>query len=151
MRLQVCALLCRAYVVLQVEPRAPCLPSKHCRPVLHPRSPEPTSTAKATGTVLLSFNVNRIHKHIKNPTMTQAITQSFVYLQAMAIKRKPAPLAPGSLTPPLTTSKTRVQRLWNLSLLDRTQQDAGTARDTPEHDQGVDSVLVLGPHANPPS
>lgn len=81
--------------------------------------------------------------------MTQAITQSFVYLQAMAIKRKPAPLASGSLTPPLTTSKTRVQRLWNLSLLNRTQQDAGTARDTPAHDQGVDSVL--GPHANPPS
>lgn len=76
-------------------------------------------------------------------------SHSFVYLQAVTIKKKPAPLASGSLTPLLTTSKTRVQRLWYLSLLDKTQQDAGMTRDTPEHNQGADSVP--GPHATPPS
>lgn len=81
--------------------------------------------------------------------MTPEITQSFVYLQVMATERKPAPLASGSLTPPLTTSKTRVQRLCVHHFWTELSRMLGWHEIVPEHSQGADSVL--GPQADPPS
>lgn len=61
----------------------------------------------------------------------------------MAIKRKTAPLTSGSLALSLITSKIRVQKLWFLSLLDKTHQDG---IDTPEHNQSVSfQFLTLTP------
>lgn len=64
----------------------------------------------------------------------------------MAIKRKMAPLTSGSLALSLITSKIRVQKLWFLSLLDKTHQDAGMASIPPEHNQSVSfQFLTLTP------
>jgi hypothetical protein len=60
---------------------------------------------KATGIVFVPFNVNRIHKYIKNPNVTQENTHRFIYLQTLATKRKLEPLVKGSPSPDLNPTQ----------------------------------------------
>lgn len=104
------------------------------------------------GIVLLPFNVNRIHKHIKNPNMTQENTHRFIYIYRPLHTKKKKKwhlwLREASLpvpTPSETTLLRPLQEPLQL-LLDETQQEAGMTSESP---QSKTKTLTFWPGSNP--